>query len=49
MSGLSIRPSTTKWKPAALRGLGNREVAAVLKVVAFNISTLPRAVTASVT
>ena len=48
MSGLSTRLSTTKWKPAALRGLGNREVIAVLKAVVPNISTLPRVVAAFV-
>ena len=48
MSGLSTRPSATGWKPAALRGLGDGEAAAILKVAVFSISTLPRAVVASI-
>ena len=49
MSRLSTRLSTTGWKPAVLRGFGDREVAAILKAVAPSVSTLPRAVTASIT
>jgi hypothetical protein len=49
VSRLSTRLSTTRWKPAVLRGLGDREVAAILKVVAPSISTLPRVVIASIT
>ena len=49
MSGLSTRLSTTREKPAILRGLGNREVVAILKAVVPSISTLPRVVIASIT
>ena len=49
MSRPSTRPSTTKWKPAVLRGLGNREVVAVLKITAFSAFTLLKAVAASIT
>jgi len=48
VSGLFIRLSTTKRKPAALRGLGNKEVAAILKAVALSVSTLLKVVTASI-
>ena len=48
MSGSSTRPFTTRWKPAASRGLGNREAAAIFKAAALSISTLPRAVMASI-
>jgi len=45
---LSTRLSATRWKLAALRGLGKGEVVAVFKVVAPSASTLPRVVMASV-
>ena len=43
------RPSATKQKLAVLKGLGNKEVAAILKMVVFNIFTLPRVVKVSIT
>jgi len=49
VSRLSTRLSATGWKPAALRGLGKGEVVAILKIAAFSVSTLPRAVAASIT
>ena len=48
VSRLSTRPSTTRWKPAALKGLGDGEAAAVLKVAVLSASTLPEAVAASI-
>ena len=48
VSGLFTRPSATRWKPAVLRGLGNREVIAALKAIVPSISLLPRAVAASI-
>ena len=42
MSRLSTRLSTTRWKLAILRGLGDREVVAILKAV------VPRVVMASI-
>ena len=49
MSRLSIRLFTTKWKPAILRGLGNKEVVAAFKAAVLGTSTLPKVVAASVT
>ena len=49
MSRLSTKLSATGWELAALRGLGNGEVAAVLKIAVSGVSTLPRAVAASIT
>ena len=49
MFRLFIRLFTTKWKLAVLRGLGNKEAAAVLKVIVLSTSTLPRVVAASIT
>jgi len=49
VSRLSTGLSATRWKPAVLRGLGEGEVVAILKVVVPSISTLPRAVAASIT
>ena len=48
VSRLSTKLSATKQKLAILRGLGDKEVAAVLKVVVPSISTLPRVVMASI-
>ena len=49
MSGLSTRLFTTRWKPAILKGLGDREITAVLKAAVLSISTLPKAVAVSIT
>ena len=48
MFRLSTRLSATKWELAALKSLGDKEVAAILKAAAFSASTLPKAVTASI-
>ena len=48
MSGLSIGLFAIKWELAALRGLGDGEVVAILEVVVFGVSTLPKAVVVSV-
>jgi hypothetical protein len=37
-----------EWKLAVLRGLGNKEVVAVLKVAVFNAFTLLKVIAASV-
>ena len=49
VSRSSTSPSATKQKLAVLKWLGNREVAAIFKMVVLNISTLPRAVKVSIT
>ena len=48
MSRLSIRPFTTRWKLAVLRGLGNREVAATFKAAVLGTFILPKVVAASI-
>ena len=48
MSGLSTGLSATRWKPAVLRGLGDREVIAALKAIVPGISPLPRIVIVSI-
>jgi hypothetical protein len=48
MSGLSIKPFATRWKPVVLKGLGNKEVTAVLEAAAPSTSTLPKVITASI-
>ena len=48
MSGSSTRLFATGWKPAALRGLDDREVVTILKVAVLGASTLPKAVAVSI-
>ena len=48
MSGSSTRPSATRWKLAVLRGLGDREVVAILEAAVLGVFTLPKAVAVSV-
>ena len=48
MSKLSTGPFTMGWELAASRGLGDREVAAVLKVAVPGAFILPKVVVASI-
>jgi len=41
-------PFATRWKPAVLKGLGNKEVTAALKMAALNASILPKVIAVSV-